>query len=435
MKKRLTALMAIGMTVSMLIGCTAVAPAGGETEKPAEEVAQEEAEEPAEVASGDSVEFMTGTAIDTALFKEYEKMVEGFASENPDAPAIELIPSSTDHEGEIKTRLGGGNIPDMWMTHGWSLRRYSEYLLDLSDQAWAADVSPLLSDVMFGEGGELFALPLNVDIAGILYNADVIEEAGYKVEDIKTWDDFFTVCDAVKANGKIPIYNAGKDRWPTGLYVDWIAPTYFTDEDNQSMLDGTFVTDKYRSTLDIVDQFAQNEYFNPDYSSATADDISRALAQGDTAFSFIMNFALVTAFEYAPEGNMGVMPIPNEEGAEPYTVCGEKDAIGIAKDGANVDTCIKFLEYMAQPENIAALATSSGQMSGLTSATADLGPLTASFEVVAEYPGVPYFDRVFMPSGSWDAIVATTEMVVTQQKTLDEAMTEIEEEYYSFMEQ
>ena len=46
----------------------------------------------------------------------------------------------------------------MWMAHGWSLGRYSEYLLDLSDQAWAGDVSPLLTDLMFGEGGELCAI-------------------------------------------------------------------------------------------------------------------------------------------------------------------------------------------------------------------------------------------------------------------------------------
>ena len=54
-------------------------------------------------------------------------------------------------------------------------------------------------------------MPLNVDISGILYNADVIADAGYKVEDIKTWDDFFAVCDAVKENGVTPIYNADED--------------------------------------------------------------------------------------------------------------------------------------------------------------------------------------------------------------------------------
>lgn len=412
MKKRVAMLLIAVMAVSVLGGC-----GNGGTDKGE-----------GSVKGGESVEFMTGTAIDTALYKEYQNMAESFAEENPDAPAIELVPSSTDHEGEVKTRLAGGNIPDMWMTHGWSLGRYSEYLLDLKDQEWSKDVDPLLQDIMFSEEGNIYALPIDVDVSGILYNGDVLEEAGYAPEDIQTWDDFISCCEKIKENGQIPIYNSGKDRWPTGLYVDWIAPSYFTEDDYQKMGEGEFVSDKYKEVLTMVDTFTKNGFFNQDYSSATSDDISRALAQGETGFAFINNFALVTAYEYNPEGNLGFMPIPNVDG-EPYYVCGEKDAIGIAKDGQNVDTCVDFVNYLAQPENIAKLATAAGQMPGLTTAEADLGALAKSFEKTSEYPGVPYFDRVYMPSGSWDAIVSTTEMVVTGEKSVDEALSQVEKEY------
>lgn len=395
--------------------------------------AAESESESSKAKNSESIEFMTGTAIDTALFKAYQDMGDAFSEANPQAPSIELIPSSTDHEGEVKTRLGGGNIPDMWMTHGWSLGRYSEYLLDLKDQDWAKNVSPLLKNVMFGENGELYAFPINVDIAGILYNGDVLEEAGYKPEDIKSWDNFIACCEAIKANGKIPIYNSGKDRWPTGLYVDWIAPSFFSEKDNEAMHNGTFQADNYKQILDLVNVFTEKEFFNPDYSSATSDDISRALAQGETGFAFIMNFALVTAFEYAPEANLGFMQIPNKAGDQPYYVIGEKDAIGIAKDGKNVDTCIEFLNFLATPKNLSKLAEASGQMAGLATATVDLGALNSSLDKTLDYPGVPYFDRVNMPSGSWDAIVASTEMIVTGEKTVDEALSQIEKQYNSLI--
>ena len=378
-----------------------------------------------------SVEFMTGTSIDSALYKTYQKMVEDFAAAYPNAATVELVPSSTDHEGEIKVRLGGGNIPDMWMTHGWSLGRYSEYLRDLQDQSWAKDINPLLKGVMVGAKGDIYALPLNVDIAGILYNGDVLASAGYKPEDIKTWDDFIACCEAIKKTGKTPIYNAGKDRWPTGLYVDWIAPSYFTAEENKKMIDGTFVADKYKEIFSMVDVFTKKGFFNPDYSSATSDDVARALAEGEAGFSFLMNFVLVTAYEYAPNANLGFMQIPNVAGASPYYVCGEKDAIGIAKDGKNVESCLQFLNFLARPENISALATASGQMTGLVTASSDLGALAKSFAASASYEGVPYFDRVYMPSGSWDAIVATSEMVVTGSKSVDEALLQIQKAYTS----
>lgn len=378
----------------------------------------------------ESVEFMTGTAIDTNLYIKYQEMADAFAAANPMAAKIELIPSSIDHEGEIKTRLAGGNIPDMWMTHGWSLGRYSEYLLDLKDQPWAMDLNPALNSVMLGKSGELYALPINLDIAGILYNADVLAAAGYKAEDITTWEQFMDCCDKILANGINPIYNAGKDRWPTGLYVDWIAPGAFDEADLDSMLAGTFVANKYQMALDMVQQFKDKDYFNKDYSSATVDDMSKALAQGQTGFGIVMNFALVAAFEYNPDANLGFMQIPAFSTAKaPYYVAGEKDAIGIAKDGQNVDTCIAWLEFLAQPENLSALATSTGQVAGLTTATAELGKLEASVEAAAKYDSVPYFDRVYMPGGSWDAIVATTEMVVTGQKPVSDAMRQIQSEF------
>ncbi|MEG0864032.1 MAG: ABC transporter substrate-binding protein [Clostridia bacterium] len=380
--------------------------------------------------AAEPIEFMTGTAIDTALYRSYQDMTAAFAAANPDLPAIELVPSSTDHEGEVKTRLGGGNIPDMWMTHGWSLGRYSEYLLDLSSEEWAANISPLLDAVMRGANGEVYAFPLNVDIAGILYNGDVMAAAGYAPEDIKTWDDFIACCEKIKANGIVPIYNAGKDRWPTGLFVDWIAPGCFTQDELNGMLEGTFAKDSYKKVLDTVNTLTEKAFFNPDYSSATSDDMARALAQGEAGFGIIMNFALVTAFEYVPDANLGFMQIPAfTADASPYYVVGEKDAIGIAKDGKNIDVCKKFLTFLAQPENIAALATSSGQMCGLTTAASELGALAPSMEKASQYPGQPYFDRVYMPSGSWDAIVSTTEMIVTGQKTVDEALAQIESEY------
>lgn len=435
MKRIMSLVLSAVMIAGILAGCsnatkteTTAAPetsaAAGAT------TAATEATEAVADKSGESVEFMTGTAIDTKLYIKYQEMADAFTAANPKAAKIELIPSSTDHEGEVKTRLAGGNIPDMWMTHGWSLGRYSEYLLDLKDQPWAMDLNPALDSVMLGKGGELYALPINLDIAGILYNADVLEAAGYKAEDITTWEQFMACCDAINANGINPIYNAGKDRWPTGLYIDWIAPGAFEQADLDSMLAGTFVADKYQMALDMVQQFKDKNYFNKDYSSATVDDMSKALAQGKTGFGIVMNFALVAAFDYNPDANLGFMQIPAFSADKaPYYVAGEKDAIGVAKDGKNVDTCLAFLEFLAQPENLGALATSTGQVAGLTTATADLGKLTPSVEAAAKYGSVPYFDRVYMPGGAWDAIVATTEMVVTGQKPVSDAMSQIQSEF------
>lgn len=375
-----------------------------------------------------SIEFMTGTSIDSELYLVYEELTQQFMDANPGVE-IELVPSSTDHEGEIKVRLASGNIPDIWMTHGWSVGRYGDFLLPLEDQEWAESLNPALEPVMVSSEGHLYAFPIDLDIAGLLYNGDVLAEAGFAPEDIQTWDDFLAACDAIKALGKTPIYNAGKDRWPTGLYVDWIAPGAMTEESYEKLLAGEFVTEEYGKVLEMVALFRDNEYFNPDYSSATSDDISLALAQGNTGFSFLMNFVAVTAYTYNPDANVGFMPIPAFEGGEPYLISGEKNALGIWKDSESVDASLAYIAFLAQPENLSMLATSTGSAPGLTYGEVDLGGLASSFEWTNTTPTFPYFDRVYMPNGAWNSIVATTEGVLTGQMTIEESLEKIQADF------
>ncbi len=376
-----------------------------------------------------SVEFMTGTAVDTDLFREYEKITKKFMELN-EGVVVELIPSSTDHEGEIKSRLGSKNPPDMWMTHGWSLKRYRDFLVDLSDQPWADDLNPALKKVMISDKGNIYAFPIDTDVAGILYNEDVLQSVGIDVSKINSWDDFMDASMKVKAKGITPIYNAGKDKWPTGLYVDWILPGYLTKQDYNDFTHGIFKREKYKKVLEKIEEFRESGFFNMDYSSTTSDDISRALAQGNTAFSFMMNFVATASYLYNDAAKIGFMPVPNDHG-EPYYISGEKNAIGISKDSKHMDLCKKYLKYLAEKENLKILASATGSAAGLKNIDVDLKGLSASWKNVEKGKSEPYFDRVYMPSGSWDSIVATAEGVLTGQMTIEEALIKIESDFNS----
>ena len=68
--------------------------------------------------------------------------------------------------------MSSGDLPDMWVTHGWSVIRYSEYMMDLSDQPWVENIDAGLKDVISNDDGELFILPITQAVAGIMYNKD-----------------------------------------------------------------------------------------------------------------------------------------------------------------------------------------------------------------------------------------------------------------------
>lgn len=445
MKRFLAVCMVVVLMLSVFSGCSkeestqGTEVASDNTKEEAKEevtvAATEEVKDEAEESSliGE-IEFMTGTSIDSALFIAYEEITKRFMEENPGVN-VELLPSSTDHEGEVKTRLASDNAPDIWMTHGWSVGRYGEFLEPLNDRVWAKDLNPALNSVMLDKDGTLYAFPIDLDIAGILYNSKVLDSVGVKPEDIKTWDDFYAVCDKVLAKGIVPIYTAGKDRWPTGLFIDWIGPGAFTDADLDGLMSGTFAKESWGKTLGVVEQFRDKGYINKDYASATSNDVSLALATEQAAFSFLMNFVAVESYNLNPDAAVGFMACPSfDANGKPFLITGEKNALGVSKTSESKEAALAYIDYLATTDNLAKLVATTGSACGLTTVTADLGGLTSSFELTKVVATVPYFDRVFMPSGSWDSIVATTDGVVTGQMSIEDALSKMETDYMSLFE-
>ncbi|MBH0055139.1 MULTISPECIES: ABC transporter substrate-binding protein [unclassified Salinibacterium] len=381
-------------------------------------------------AGGDvTIEFQTGFAVDDGEMTLMKELVSEFEASNQGV-TIDLIAAGTDYESDMKVRLAAGTAPDIWNTHGWSLLRYSEFLLPLEDQPWADDVIDSLDETMRNDAGEIFALPTNIDISGLIYNADVLEAAGVDPYGIESWDDFDDAADAVNSDTVSPIYQGGKPL--AGALADRVVSGTFDDDDLAEMLDGSFVTPAYEEMLDLVQDWGDSGYFNPDYSSASRDDMAKALAQGQAAFMYGPSLLFDNAWSFNPDANLGFMPIPTTTGAPRYLVGGERTAFGISNKTENPDEAKAFIAFLA--ENDTALAAASTSPPGLTTATMELGKLQPSFEkwmTEEEVPVLPYFDRVYLPNGSWESMQVTTDVVITGQGTPAQATEQMKSTYDS----
>jgi raffinose/stachyose/melibiose transport system substrate-binding protein len=383
--------------------------------------------------SGDALEFQTQVSVDSKLMAALQEVTAKFEKANPDV-TVDLVPAGTNYESDMKVRLAAGNVPDILATHGWSLLRYSEFLEPLQDEPWAADFNPDLASAMKNADGEFFAFPVDTDVAGILYNGDVLDSAGIDPASIATWSDFEDAADAVKADGAIPITVSGKDNAPAGNVADWIAPGGYDEGQLDELTAGTFVDEPYTDMLSMVDDWREAGYFNPDYSSATADDMARALADDRTAFVFSQNATANNALQYNPEANLGFIPVPSLTGGSPYLIGGEMNAYGISKSSEHLDDAKAFLAFLAQAENATMLAGAAGNLPGLTNATADLGALQSSFDsfmTSGDVPLVPYFDRVYLPNGMWNTMVTTTDSIITGQTGVDRAVDQMRSDFTS----
>lgn len=379
----------------------------------------------------DSLQFFLNGAADTPQYDAIAKIIDQF--EKDTGVTVTLTAESTNYEDQMKVRLASGDIPDIFTTHGWSLLRYSPYLEPLTDRSWAATVNPGLDSAMRDENGDIYALPGVFDVAGIAYSKDVLDKAGIDPATITTWDAFDAAAAAVAAQGDTPIFSSGKAQGPAGHIADYLAADSFTDAQLTDMQDGTFVTAAYTSVLDRVQGWQRNGWFNKDYSSASEDDMARALAGGTAAFELYSNSALSTALTYNPDANVGFLPLPPTLSDAPYLIGGEGlDSFGVSKTSSHKDDALALIDFLAEPENAKTIAEANGGASGLTGVDVDFGKLATSFDTYVTNGSTtvkPYFDRVYLPNGSWNSMVATSDSVISGQSDVTAAVAQMSSQF------
>lgn len=324
------------------------------------------------------------------------------------------------YEELMKTKMSANELPDVFTTHGWSVARYSDYLMPVNDLDWASDINDQIKPVITDSEGNMYVLPIDMDIAGIICNMTVLEEAGVNPDEIKTWDDFAAACDKIKAAGKTPIHMGGKDSWTIGQYFDWAAPSYYiTDEANShadELKNGTFDTAVWEEVAGMMDQWVKAGYFNEDVLTADYNADVQALAQDEAAFCFYGNSGIVDTLAVNPDANLGMMPIPSASTSdEPSLIAGEDIAVGVWKDSKVQDEAVELLNYLAQPEVTKTIAEAAGNKAGLNGVETDIGSIGEYYDKYADVETFPYFDREYLPSGMWDVMCATGADILSQK--------------------
>lgn len=427
MKKILSLVLVLAMAACMFAGCS------GKTSEtqPAETAAQNA--EPAAAASSDVVlTFMTNVVGEKA--NALEAAVREFEAET--GYTVEFSAPGDSYEELMKTKMASNELPDVFTTHGWSVARYSEYLTPVNGMDFASRISEQIKPVITDSEGNMFVLPIDIDIAGMVYNVDVLEACGINVDELTTWEAFADACAVIAASGVDPMHIGGKDTWTIGQFFDWVAPSFYvTDETNSKAADlkgGSFDTAVWTELCQMLYDWTEAGYFNTDVLTADYSSDIEALATGATAFCFYGNYAISDALAVNPDANLGMMPIPsNSANDAPTLIAGEDIAVGIWKDTAHPAEAEELLEYLARPEVCAKIAEAAGNAAGLTDVTVDLGVIQTYLDKYNTVETFAYFDREYLPSGMWDVMCSTGAEILALANGSVESAAEVMEQ--SFM--
>lgn len=365
---------------------------------------------------GDTITFATNVVGEKA--EALEAACKAFEEET--GYKVDFQAPGEKYEELMKTKMSSNELPDVFTTHGWSVARYSEYLMPVNDLDWAKDINEQIKPVITDKEGNMYVLPVDMDIAGIVCNMTVLEEAGVNPDDIKTWDDFGAACDKIKAAGKTPIHMGGKDNWTIGQFFDWAAPSFYVTDDTSSqadaLKDGEFDTATWEKVAGLMDKWVKAGYFNEDVLTADYNSDTTALADGSAAFCFYGNSSVVDAHKVNPDAKIGMIAIPSASANdEPSLIAGEDIAVGVWKDSKVQDKAIELLNYLAKPEVMKDIAEAAGNKAGLNGVDVEIGEIGTYYDKYADVETFPYFDREYLPSGMWDVMCATGADVLAQK--------------------
>lgn len=232
MKRKLALLLSILMMVSLLAACGAAPSASIGGEPATDPVSQPAAGDEKFTLSGkvdsDIKATLTFAVWDTAAVALYDALdMEGRFQKYYPNVTIEIEQSKDDSEywQSMQIRASANQLPDIMYNKPFTLSRYQEYLLDITN-----DLAPEIANNTLAAGyalnGKVLGLPEKSVGDYIFYWEDMFTEAGVEVP--STWDDFIAACEKLQAfhGANDPDYSAivigAKDEWPTYPFTEFM---------------------------------------------------------------------------------------------------------------------------------------------------------------------------------------------------------------------
>lgn len=263
-------------------------------------------------------------------------------------------------------RLNVGEGPDIFGGQsGYSdLLSYNvvENAVDLSDQPWASRLDRLvgeaasIDDALYG----MTYWNTTGDPWIMNYNVAMFEE--YDLEVPKTFAELKEACSVLSAAGITPIYQPFADGWHHVLLFAELGPNYAARTDdlvetlnaNQATLAGN---ESMTQTLNDFNELYQSGCFGDDalsdqFAAAPSKIVDNEAAMVYSTASFYSQVA--NEFPDYDTSNIGVFIAP----------LGDNQMIGVNPAGPtkfvyaggdNVDLALQYLEFLARPDNMAAM--------------------------------------------------------------------------------
>ena len=284
MKKILAMLLALCM-VFALCAC-------GQSAAPAEQPAQQDAAPAEDAAPADETPAAEGSVYYLNFKPEQDEQWQALAAsytEQTGVPVTVVTAASGQYETTLMSEMEKSEAPTLFQVNGpTGLKNWKDYCADLSDTKLRGE---LIDDSLaLQSDGKDVCIDWVQESFGIIYNKQLLEKAGYKAEDINSFDKLKACADDIQARKaelgvEGAFTSAGMDSSSNWRYTTHLAnmPIHYEfkdeNEDDTDAIKGTYLP-QYKQIFDLY------------LTDSTCDPSQVASKTGDDAVNEFLNWVV-----------------------------------------------------------------------------------------------------------------------------------------------
>ena len=281
-----------------------------------------------------------------------QKLFDQFNKDNPTLCAYNAAiagGAGTVAQGVIKQRTLAGNPPDTFQVHmGHELL---DTYVNISGGSVLAPLDASIIDpskfpagvvsIISGKDGNIYTVPVNIHRANELwYNKKVFSDNN--LQPPKTWADFKTVADALKAKGITPLALGDNGIWAYGMVFETILIGELGADGFNGLWTGTTKWDDPKVTDALNTLKTVFGYVNSDHSALSWDQANQLVIDGKAGMTIMGDWA---NGDYVAKKftDYGWAPAPGNDGI--YQALA--DSFPLPAKAKNSDAVKKLLAFMA----------------------------------------------------------------------------------------
>jgi raffinose/stachyose/melibiose transport system substrate-binding protein len=307
------------------------------------------------------------------------------------------------------------------------------YLLDLSDQPWAAQLPDAFKKVAQYEGKTYNAV-FGLNGIGAVYNDDAMSKAGLTPPE--TWTDLLAFCRAAAGKGT-PAFALGiQDNWVTQLALYSLVATtvYSGDRDfDTKMQNGqaTFAASPWTTAMAKYQEMEKAGCFQKNPLGTSYEASQTLAATGKTLGVIQGNWIISLLKQKNPSGKFTMKALPATDDPASFIMPAAAGAgYGINAKAKNKDLALKFVTFVMSPAGMKTFNEIQGSLPTLPGAGTTVDPgLTELTTYVKDNRTVPFMDQLWPNAKVQQTMLSGLQEVFSDQATATEVLKDMDTDY------